>query len=442
MCYVSATRYKSGDPKPYILKTADYGKTWTLLTTGLPANVYNRCVREDPTHKGILYAGMETGILVSFNDGASWHSLQLNLPNTPVHDIQVQPREHDLVIATHGRSFWILDDITTLYQLQDTVFSRTARLFKPRPTYRFPGSVDEAAPDTEQPRDGQNLPNGVVLRYYLKAKPDKEVQLQFFTESGDSIITYSSIKNNKGKMVPVKKEFYENPKATPSGLLPVHAGINEFVWNLRYPDAKADTSATFEASPLGPKVIPGTYRVKLLVNDTVQSEQTFQVIPDPRNSATVADLKEQFELNAAICKKLNAIANGTAQIKQVTEQVNHFIATLTDSVAAKPFKEKGKALIDSMNAVKNELFNEKIQADEDNLRFPLKLEEKIATLNYQLQQSDKRPTAAMHAVYTDLSRQIDAQLQKLKALLDTQVPAFNKLSGTVQKPPLDATVTK
>jgi hypothetical protein len=163
-------------------------------------------------------------------------------------------------------------------------------------------------------------------------------------------------------------------------------------------------------------------------------------MPDPRNSATVANLKEQFDLNAAICKKLNEIANGTAQIKQVTGQVNHFMATLTDSAAAKPFKEKGRALIDSMNAVKNELFNEKIQADEDNLRFPLKLEEKIATLNYQLQNADKRPTASMHAVYNDLSRQIDAQLQKLKTILNTKVPEFNNLAGTVQKPPLDAMV--
>lgn len=439
VCYVSATRYKSGDTKPYIFKTSDWGKTWTLLSSDLPKNVYNRCVREDPAHKGILYAGMETGILISFDDGLHWRSLQLNLPNTPVHDIQVQPREHDLVIATHGRSFWILDDITTLYQLNDTIAKRKAWLFAPRATYRFPGSSDEA-PETEHPHDGQNLANGVVLRYYLKAATTKEVQLKFYTAQGDSIITYSSIKDNKGKMVPVKKEFYENPKQRTSGILRSDAGINEFVWNMRYPDAKADTSATFEASPLGPKVVPGTYRVKLIINDTVMAEQSLAVIADPRNPATAADLKEQFDLNAAICKKLNEIAKANAQIKQVTGQITHFIATIQDSATAKPFKEKGNALIDSMTAVKEALFNEKIQADEDNLRFPLKLEEKIATLNYQLQQADTKPTASMYAVFKNLSAQTDVQLQKLKLILDMAVPAFNKQTSTLQKPPLDAQV--
>jgi photosystem II stability/assembly factor-like uncharacterized protein len=437
VCYVSATRYKSGDDKPYILKTNDYGKTWTMITGGLSNKVYNRCVREDPTHKGFLYAGMETGVMISFDDGANWQSLQLNLPNTPVHDIQVQTREHDLVIATHGRSFWVLDDITVLYQLSDELSKSKAWLFKPRDTYRFPGSSNDEENDTEHPHEGQNLANGVALRYYLKTKPVKEVQLKFYTEKGDSIITYSSVKDNKGKMAPVKKEFYENPKVTASGLLKTNAGMNEFVWNMRYPDAKADTSATFEASPLGPKITPGIYKVKLLVNDSVITEQSFNVITDPRNPATIADLKEQFDLNTSICKKLNEIAKGNAQIKQVKEQLNHFIAAITDSLSAKPFKEKAKSVIDSMEAVKNELFNEKIQADEDNLRFPLKLEEKIATLNYQLQASDTKPTASMYAVFNSLSARIDIQLQKLKNILNSQVPEFNKMAGGFQKPPLD-----
>ncbi len=439
VCYVSATRYKSDDNKPYILKTTDYGKTWAMITGGLSNKVYNRCIREDVTHKGLLYAGMETGIMISFDDGAHWQSLQLNLPNTPVHDIQIQPREHDLVIATHGRSFWILDDITVLYQLDESANSKT-RLFKPRDTYRYPGGNNEEEKDIENIHDGKNPANGVVLRYYLKSRPDKELKLKFYTASGDSIITYSSIKDNKGKMIPVKKEFYDNPKVTPSGLLKARAGMNEFVWNMRYPDAKVDTSATLGGSPLGPKVIPGTYKVKLLINDTVIAEQSFNVIVDPRNPATIADLKEQFDLNASICKKLNEIAKGNAQIKQVTEQINTFIATIPDSATAKPFKQKGKAIIDSMDAVKNELFDEKILADEDNLRFPLKLEEKIAILNSLVQASDTKPTASMYTVFNSLSTQTDRQLQKLKNILDANVAEFNKLAGTIQKPPLDAHV--
>ena len=437
-CYVSATKYKSGDNKPYILKTNDYGKTWTMITNGLDANIYNRCVREDPTHKGLLYAGMETGLMVSFDDGANWQSLQLNLPNSPIHDIQVQPREHDLVVATHGRSFWILDDITPLYQISDAVTQSKAWLFKPRDTYRFPGS--DAADQGENLQEGQNPPNGLMVRYYFKTKPEKEVKLSFYTNNGDSIITYSSVKDNKGKMVPVSKDFHANPKVVPSGLIKANAGMNQYVWNLRYPDAKGDTSATFEASLQGPKLIPETYKVKLLIGDSVVMEQPFTIITDPRNPATVADLKEQFDLNAKICKKLNELSRGTAQIKKVTAGINDFIETITDSATAKSFKEKGKAITDSLDSIKNELFNEKIQANEDNLRFPLKLEEKLATMNYLLQASDTKPTAGMYAVYNSLSAQIDAQLQKLQKLIDTKIPEFNNMAKAIQKQAIDVNV--
>ena len=428
-CYVSATRYKSGDNRPYILKTTDYGKTWIMITNGLDEHIYNRCVREDPTHKGLLYAGMETGIMVSFNDGSSWQSLQMNLPNTPVHDIQVQTREHDLVVATHGRSFWILDDITPLYQMSDAVTQSKAWLFIPRDTYRFPGFG--GAEISENPHEGQNPPNGLLVRYYFKSRPDKEVKLAFYHANGDSIITYSSVKDNKGKMVPVPKEFYENKKVTASGLIKVDAGINQFVWNLRYPDAKGDTSATFEASLQGPKIIPGAYKVKLIVGDTVIMEQSFSVLSDPRNPSSTDDLKAQFDLNAKICSKLNELSKATSTIKKITAQINDFLEKINDSTTAKPFKEKGKAIIHSLDEVKNELFNEKIQANEDNLRFPLKLEEKLATMNYLLQASDTKPTAGMYAVYNSLSGQIDAQLQKLKNMIDTQVPEFNIMAKNI-----------
>ncbi len=425
-CYVSATRYKSGDNRPYMLKTNDYGKTWVMITSGLNEHVYNRCLREDPTRKGLLYAGMETGIMVSFDDGNSWQSLQFNLPNTPVHDIQVQQNEHDLVIATHGRSFWILDDITPLYQMSDAVTQSKAWLFKPRDTHRFTGSGGGEI--TDNPHDGQNPPNGLMLRYYFKSKPDKEVKLAFYQSNGDSIITYSSVKDNKGKMVPVPQEFYENKKLVPSGLIKADAGMNQFVWDLRYPDAKGDTSATFEASLQGPKIIPGMYTVKLIVDDKVVMEQPFTIITDPRNPSTIADLKEQFDLNATICKKLNELSKATGQIKKVTTQINDFLSTIMDSAVAKPFRAKGKAITDALDLVKNELFNEKIQANEDNLRFPLKLEEKLATMNYMLQTSDTKPTAGMYAVYHSLSSQIDTQLQKLKNILDTQVSGFNAMA--------------
>ena len=439
VCYVSATRYKSDDNKPYIFKTADYGKSWTLITNGLNQNTYNRCVREDPTNRGILYAGMETGIMISFNDGAQWESLQLNLPNTPVHDIQVQTKENDLVIATHGRSFWILDDITSIYQLNAEIKNARAWLFKPRHSYRFPGGgEDDENPDNRQ--TGTNLPNGVLIRYYLKERPTKELRLVFTNEKGDSIISYSSIKNKKGKPVPIASEFHENRKAVKPGLLPVEAGINQFTWDMRYPEAKGDTSATFEASLAGPKAVPGNYKVKMFLGDSLVNEQAFAIITDPRNPATVADLQEQFDLNAAICKKLNEIAHANAQINQVKAQLNSFIAGISDSSEARPFKIKAKALTDELDSIKNELFNEKIQANEDNLRYPVKLEEKIATLNYQLQASDSRPTASMQEVCRAISALIDLQLKKLSDILDKELPAFNEMAKSRKTEVLDSKV--
>jgi photosystem II stability/assembly factor-like uncharacterized protein len=402
VCYVSATRYKSGDLHPYMMRTTDYGRTWKMITNGLKPDVYNRCLREDPEHRNILYAGMETGILVSFDEGEHWQSLQLNLPNTPVHDIQIQTREHDLVIATHGRSFWILDDITPLYQMNEAAHADYF-LFHPHTSYRFAPGSEENQPAEN---DGQNPPNGVVLRYFLKHAPTKELKLVFQTEKGDSIITYSSIKDNKGKMIPVSTSFHDNPKKRPSGILKTAAGMNTFVWNMRYPDAKADTSATFEASPLGPKAVPGNYKVKMMIGDSTVSEQSFVIAKDPRSSTTQADFQEQFELNAAIVKELNKIAKAKQTITQITEQINRFNATFTDSAKVKPFKTMGQSLID--------------------------LEEKIATMNYQMQASDTRPTASMHAVYESLSQQIDAQIEKLNTLLAKEIPAFNKAAEIYQ----------
>ncbi|GAC1426358.1 MAG: hypothetical protein NVSMB67_29150 [Flavisolibacter sp.] len=440
VCYVSATRYKSGDHKPYILKTSDYGKNWVFLSSGLNQEVYNRCVREDPLHQGILYAGMENGIMISFDDGKSWQSLQLNLPNTPVHDIQVQTREHDLVIATHGRSFWILDDITTLYQLSEAHKHSNAWLAKPRDVYRFPPRQEQGEPSRQLQLEGQNPSTGLLLRYYFKAKPQKEVKLTFFTDKGDSIITYSSLKDNKGKMIPVSIGFFENKKAHPSGLLKSEPGMNTFVWNLRYPDAKADTSATFEASPLGPKVVPGKYKVKLLVGDSTLEEQSFFVLADPRNPASLSDLQEQYDLNKNICAQLNAIARANAQIKKVKTEINNFMSSLPDSATAKSFHPRVKEIVDSLDAVQNELYNEKIKSDEDNLRFALKLEEKIAMLNYQLQAADTRPTASMKLVYNSLGDQINYQLNRLKIIMETKIPEFNKLAKAVQRPPISSPV--
>ena len=435
VCYVSATRYKSNDNKPYIFKTTDYGKTWALITNGLPRNTYNRCVREDPNKKGILYCGLETGIYISFDDGADWQSLQLNLPNTPVHDIQIQTKEKDLVIATHGRSFWVLDDITPLYQLNEDIAKSKTWLFKPRDTYRTPGGYI----DDQKVQEGTNAPNGVMIRYFLKDKPQKELRLKFETAAGDSIITYSSLKNNRNVPMPLPKDFYES-KAKRPGLLTIDSGMNVFVWDMQYPAAKGDSSAAFEGTLSGPLAVPGTYTAKLFLGDSLLHTTQFNVVTDPRNPFSVADLKEQFDLGIKVHNKLNEVGKATKQIRSVKDQIATLLASFEDSAEVKPIRAVAQPISDSLTTIENALYNNKIKSGEDNLRFPMRLEEKLCAYNAGLLGADTKPTAAMYETYNSLSARVDVQLQKLKAVFDTALPKLNEMIKAKQKAVIDTKV--
>ncbi len=439
VCYVSATRYKSDDTKPYLFKTADYGKTWTLITTGLPQNIYTRCVREDPDKKGLLYCGTETGIYVSFNDGALWQTLQLNLPNTPVRDIQVQKRDKDLCIATHGRAFWILDDITPLYQVSDSIAKAKDWLYKPRDSYRTQGSQADDPVNDPTIHQGQNAPNGVVVYYYFKTKPKKEVRLIFFTDKGDTAITYSSLKNTKNEPLKIHKEYYQDRTAKHPGYLPADSLMNYFVWDMRYTEPKIDSSASINAGgpSTGALAVPGTYRVKLLLGDTVLMQQSFNIIEDPRVPATTADLQEEFAYIKKVNDKLNDIGKATKKIRSINSQVNNFLSTFTDSVTAKPYKAAAKIIIDSLTALEDTLHNSKIKAGEDGLRYPIKLEEKLTDVNVTVQNADAKPTQSDVDVFNDLSQKIDAQLARLNTIIQQKVVPFNQMAAGKQKPVID-----
>lgn len=427
-CYVSATRYKLADSKAYVFKTNDFGKTWKLITNGLPENVYNRCVREDPNKKGLLYCGLETGIYVSFDDGSNWQSLQLNLPNTPIHDIQVQQRENDLVVATHGRSFWILDDITTLYQLSDAVAKSSFHLYQPRKTYRTRGGYV----DDPKSQEGTNAPDGVMVRYYLKEKPVKEIKLKFETANGDSIITFSSLKNINGEPGEISKDFYES-KTKKYGSLSIEPGINMFAWDMHYPAAKGDTGVTFEGSFAGPYAVPGNYKVSMYAGDSLIGTQPFTIIADPRNPFTTADLKEQFDLAMEVHNKLNETGKATKQIAFIRNQLNAFINDTEDSVEVRAVRKMATPIIDSLTRIEEALFNPKIIANEDDLRFPMRLEEKLGGLNGAILSADAKPTASMHESFQSLKGRIDPLLSQLKQLIASEISKFNEMAKSKQR---------
>ncbi|MFI5135421.1 MAG: WD40/YVTN/BNR-like repeat-containing protein, partial [Chitinophagales bacterium] len=424
-CYVAATRYKSDDTKPYLFRTTDYGKTWKLIVNGIRANDYTRCIREDPNQKGLLYAGTETGIYVSFDDGEHWQSLQLNLPVSPVHDIQIQKRDKDLVIATHGRSFWILDDLTPLYQLNDQIKNSSSSLFKPRDAYRMQGG-SFSSPDMQT---GENAPNGVLAHYYLKNKPKKELKLEFFTAKGDTIITYSSTKDKKGESIKISKDFYEDKKMKRPGILPVDSGMNTFVWDMRYPDATQvdGTNIMWAGSVVGPRAVPGNYTVKMFLGDSLIGQQTFAIVKDPRVTTSDADFAAQFDLMMKINKKLSETHKAINDINKAIGQINSYLGNVSDTAVASSLKKSVQPTIDSLNAIAGKLYQPKAKAIEDVLAYPIMLNDKLAGIGSGVGSSDSKPTKQSFDAFNDVSARIDVQLAKLKKILDEQIPAFNQM---------------
>ena len=423
--YVAATNYKSDDTKPYLLKTNDYGVTWKIITNGIREGDYTRVIREDPNKKGLLVCGTETGVYVSFDYGNQWQPLQLNLPCTPVHDMQFQKRDNDLVIATHGRSFWILDDITTLYQLADASKSKYF-LYKPRTTIRSQGN---SFYNTGM-QEGENAPHGAVMRYYLKQKPDTELTLRFFTAKGDTIITYSSTKDKNGEPIKISKEFYQDKKLKRPGILPLDTGMNVFVWDLRYPDAKdieQGNKAKLDGGIIGPYAPPGKYIAKLFLKDSLLAKQDFDITRDPRIEATDADLQQQFDLLMKINKKLSAVHEGINKIRKITKQVSQSLEVIKDSALVKEVKKVTQPFLDSLKKVEEELTQPKAVTDYDLFNFPNRLDNKISILSSAVSSADSKPTQSAYEVFDDLSAKADIQLNKLNSILSAQLPAVNKI---------------
>ncbi|HRK73305.1 MAG TPA: glycosyl hydrolase, partial [Rhodothermales bacterium] len=280
--YLAATRYKSDDSKPYLLKTTDYGETWTLITKGIAPEHFTRVIRADPVRSGLLFAGTEFGLYASIDDGQQWFSFQKNLPIVPITDITI--KNNDLILATQGRSFWVMDDLTLLHQLTSEVSAEPFVLFKPRPTYRMSGGGGRASLTV-----GENPVNGVQLLYYFKQVPDSAaVKLKLIGRDGKTIRTYS-------------------PKGKPETRMSLKKGMNTFVWNMRYPEAERfDGLILWAGGTQGPKAPPGVYEVRLFVGKDSLSVP-FEILKDPRVQATQADLEAQFEFLVKVREDLSAI---------------------------------------------------------------------------------------------------------------------------------------
>lgn len=434
--YAAVNRYKFDDHKPYIFKSNDYGKTWTKIVAGISDEAFVRAVREDPNKRGLLYAGTELGVYVSMNDGASWMPLQLNLPITPIHDLMVHKREKDLVVATHGRAFWVLDDLTPLHQIKDgaaPMQHKTATyLYAPRHTYRVGGGGGFSRPGMSI---GENPPGGVVVYYNLKESIKDSVKLEFLDEKGAVIVAFSNKQDRKGKPVRESQEFFENPEARRPDIVTTNEGMNRFIWNLRYPDITEVTGAIYWGGSItGPKAPPGKYSVRLSVGATVVGTQAFEVLKDPRVETSAADFQAQFDLAKQVAAKANEVQKAIIQIREIRKQINGVMEKFSAGASpgapnprAKAVREVSKPILDTLSAIENELIQSKLKSGQDVLNFPPRLDNKLLALKNYVESADSRPAKQAIEQFQDLSARADAQLNRLKPVVTTEIPKFNKI---------------
>ena len=427
--YVAGTMYKWDDNRPYLYRTTDYGKTWKKITTGIPDSAFTRVIREDPNKRGLLYAGTETGMYVSFDNGDRWQSLQLNLPVVPITDLAVHKRDKELVVATQGRSFWILDDLPVLHQLMDAGgFSAAGetKLFKPKESYRMPGGG--GAPLGPTATVGRNPANGVVVYYSLKAKPTSEIEIEFLDSAGKSIRKFTGrVRRADGPPAPTPSPSEGGFGAPPPPNVPMEVGLNRFVWDTRHAEAVRFPGMILWAGGVsGPKMAPGTYQVKLTV-DGKSLTQNFEIKADPRVSTTPADYAKQLELGLRIRDKLSETHNAIIQIREVRRQVEDLLKRVAGQPSFKVVNDAGTALNRNLTAVEEMLYQTKNQSNQDPLNYPIRLNNKLAALGGVVGSAEAAPTAQSYAVYDELVAQIDAELQKLGQIMKTEVPAFNQL---------------
>lgn len=401
-CYVAATRYKLGDFAPYLYKTTDYGKTWTKITNGIDGEHFTRVVREDPKRKGLLYAGTETGMYISFNDGQSWEKFQLNLPIVPITDLTI--KDDNLIVATQGRSLWIIDDLTVLHQLDVAKKSADAILYQPKDSYRTKGYSAKEPSKTE----GQNHPNGVITHFYLKNFSEKDsISLTYTKMNGDTLASYSNYAEQKDKKLMVEK------------------GGNTHIWDTRGKGAeKLEGMILWWANLNGAKAVPGSYKVHLNVNGSNQS-QDFKILPDPRAEVSVADMQKQYNFISDINETVDRAHQSIKKIRAINAKLDIFINQYKDNNVTEALVEKAKKMKEGFAEIEKTLYQTKNRSNQDPLNFPIRLTNKLAHLNSLVSLDDFPPTEQDIAVKNELSGQIKTQLTAFDALVDKEIEAFN-----------------
>ena len=482
--YLAATRYKLDDPAPYLYRTADYGESWQAITgsggdSAIPADDFTRVIRADPGCPGVLYAGTETGLHVSLDDGGTWRRWRSNFPVTPVYDLKVEGS--DLVIATHGRSFWILDDLTPLHRAA-TAGADSVGLYAPRRTWRLlPGVMDfisatqgkdysiglgkpvtfvATRDDSGQPQRrfldaGESAPAGAIVYYSLPedvaagatggetagadaagapvsdGTPRAAVSIAFHDAGG------ALIREFRPKPAGYDELSDQDKALDPGPWMPVKAGINRFVWDLRHPGAmRLRGNKTGEEADRGPLVLPGAYEVRLRIGDRTFTE-SFEVVNDPRSPASIEELREQLECILEMRDKISAAYAGVQRIRDAGGEIERWCVRLSRHGGHDAAVEAGNALREALAAVESVLILPGEHTDSFGLHNRVRLNAALASVVSIVDSADARPTAQARALAGEYMARIDDELGRLDALLGDDLAAFNRLASEANLPPVD-----
>ncbi|MEM7111718.1 MAG: glycosyl hydrolase [Chloroflexota bacterium] len=440
--YVAGSRHKLDDYTPYMYKTADYGQTWTAITDGFREDDFLRCVRADPMRRGLLYAGTETGIYVSFNDGDSWQSLQLNLPVSPVYDLKI--KNNDLVVGTHGRSFWILDDITPLHQISDEMMGSKLHLFQPRDAVRpvpilFEGwdnprpgknyyaSFTDIAAHYATHNDenvierkfldaGDNPPSGTIITYYLAQAPTEALSLTILDGAGNEIRTFTT--------KPADADDKKDREASVV-YLTAHQGMNRFVWDMRYPPTTRVKGKEASAVAMsGPVAVPGSYQARLSLGATSMT-QSFAVLADPRVTTSQEDFQAQFDMLIAIRDKISECNDTVNRVLDIQKQIDGWLERLGGKDAK--VKEAGESLKKTLKAALDPIMVAGLKDGVAALNHGMRLAAKLGNMAPVVYSADFKPSQGATAVFAELSDRIDEQMTQIQAVLEGDVIRFSQL---------------
>jgi photosystem II stability/assembly factor-like uncharacterized protein len=400
--YFVGTKYKSDDVAPYLFKTENYGKTWVKITNGIAATHFTRALRADKKVNGLLYAGTEYGMYISYDDGANWKPFQLNLPMVPITDLTI--KENDLIVATQGRSLWVLDDLSVIQQKTTANLNQNLFVFNVADAYRYDGFQNLNVKNA-----GTNPANGSIINYYIKSINDSsKLSIELLDNNNNTIKTFATNAKEKENKIDIKQ------------------GMNQFVWNMNYaPAEKIDGQILWHGVVPGPKAAPGTYNYKIKLNND-SAMGNFVIKANPTFKLTQQDYEDQFKFLITIRDKFSEIQKGIKSIQDVRKQINEF----TDKQAAdypKEVKQLADTINKQMTTIEEALHQTKAKSGQDVLNFPIRLDDKISGLYDFASSGHAAPAKQVKDAYADLSGQADVQLNKLKNIMQVEVPKLNQL---------------